>query len=97
MPTHRILVALVIAMGTACSGGSTSALAAPPPTPTSPTDAECKVDTDCACGSDIATHKCAFGPAHKIDTSRQCPDFCTGIAGRMKIACVEGSCKQVKR
>jgi hypothetical protein len=97
MPTRWILVTLVIAifiaLGTACSGGSTSALAAPPASPAP----DCKADSDCACGTDIATHKCAFGPAPKIDTSRQCPDFCTGIAGHMKIACVEGTCKQVKR
>jgi hypothetical protein len=101
----KVAVGLVLFLGlmaAGCAAGSSpssspssssSAEAAPVPG----TAPECKVDSDCACGTDVTTHKCAFGPASRIDASRQCPDFCTGIAGRMKIACVEGSCRQVKR
>jgi hypothetical protein len=91
-----ILLAIAIAHAAAACSSSSAAVAAAPPPPIA-TVSECKVDTDCACGTDKETHKCAFGPAAKIDTRRQCPDFCTGIAGRMKIACVEGTCRQVKR
>ena len=94
MPKVLFLLAIGIAAA-GCSSSSSSTAAAP--AAASPSAAECKVDADCVCGTDKETHKCAFGPAARIDTGRQCPDFCTGIAGRMKIACVEGTCRQVKR
>jgi hypothetical protein len=52
----------------------------------------CKSDTDCACGTDKATGACAVGRVECIDTARQCPDFCAGIDGRMRTACVAGAC-----
>lgn len=52
----------------------------------------CQTDEDCACGVDKETGQCAFGNKNFIDTSRQCPDFCTGIAGHIKIKCINNLC-----
>lgn len=59
----------------------------------------CNVDADCACGTNRVTGACAVGRAECIDTLKRCPDFCTGIAGNIRIACVGGTCTQsrVKR
>jgi hypothetical protein len=56
--------------------------------------ADCRTDQDCACGIDRATGACAVGPASRIDTGRQCPDFCSGIDGRMRTVCEQGRCVQ---
>lgn len=52
----------------------------------------CRTDVDCACGVDKETGKCAFGNKKFIDTSKECPDFCTGFAGNIKIKCVNNLC-----
>ena len=53
----------------------------------------CQSDADCACGRD-EDGRCAVGPAACIDTSDPCPDFCSGITGRMVTVCREGQCAQ---
>ena len=55
----------------------------------------CKTNADCACGVDKETGKCAFGNKKYIDTSKQCPDFCSGIAGNLIIKCVNNRCTPV--
>ena len=55
----------------------------------------CNSDEDCACGVDKQTGKCAYGNKIFIDTSKQCPDFCTGIAGNLRIKCVNNVCMLV--
>lgn len=62
-------------------------------------DAEkrCNQDSDCACGVSKATGECAVGSTEDIDTSQQCPDFCTGIAGNFETRCVQRQCKLVDR
>ncbi|MEM1577560.1 MAG: hypothetical protein QXM27_00885 [Candidatus Pacearchaeota archaeon] len=55
----------------------------------------CKDDSDCACGIDKETGECAFGNKEYIDTSKQCPDFCTGIGGNLGVKCINNSCKIV--
>ncbi|MEM5831364.1 MAG: hypothetical protein QXO40_04130 [Candidatus Aenigmatarchaeota archaeon] len=57
----------------------------------------CQTDTDCVCGVDKETGKCAFGNKEFIDTSKQCPDFCTGIGGQFTIKCVRNVCTPVAR
>jgi hypothetical protein len=57
----------------------------------------CKTDEDCACGINKETGECAFGNKNFIDTSIECPDFCSGIAGRFKIICKNNQCIQVPR
>lgn len=52
----------------------------------------CQTDADCACGVDKETGKCAFGNRKFIDTSKECPDFCTGFAGNIRIKCVNNLC-----
>jgi hypothetical protein len=54
----------------------------------------CATDADCACGTDTGTGQCAFGNKSCIDTSRQCPDFCTGIHGQFVLKCVRSECTQ---
>ncbi|MEM2768558.1 MAG: hypothetical protein QXL50_01370 [Candidatus Pacearchaeota archaeon] len=55
----------------------------------------CQTDSDCACGVDKETRECAFGNKKYIDTSKQCPDFCTGIGGNLGVKCINNSCKIV--
>jgi hypothetical protein len=52
----------------------------------------CQVDADCACGVNSATRACAIGRVECIDITQQCPDFCTGITGRLRMACVNQEC-----
>ncbi|MFN3813921.1 MAG: hypothetical protein ACK4SM_04795, partial [Aquificaceae bacterium] len=52
----------------------------------------CQTDADCACGVDKETGQCAFGNKQFIDTSKQCPDFCTGFAGHFVLKCVNNIC-----
>jgi len=56
----------------------------------------CSSDGDCACGVRKATGECFYGNKDYVDTTRQCPDFCTGIAGQFTITCVNNYCKQMK-
>ncbi|MFN3528064.1 MAG: beta-propeller domain-containing protein, partial [Candidatus Altarchaeaceae archaeon] len=55
----------------------------------------CKIDSDCSCGVHIKTGECFYGNKNFVDSSKQCPDFCTGIAGNFEIKCIEGECKQI--
>jgi len=57
----------------------------------------CNSDSDCACGVHVKTGKCFYGNKNFVDPSKQCPDFCTGIAGNLEIKCIENACKQVKK
>lgn len=52
----------------------------------------CTTDAECACGKDARTGGCAVGRKECIDTARQCPDFCTGITGKLRTQCVNGTC-----
>lgn len=54
----------------------------------------CEQDTDCACGRHKTTGDCFFGNKNYVDTGKQCPDFCTGIAGNLEIRCVSNECTQ---
>lgn len=55
----------------------------------------CEQDSDCACGVNVETRDCFLGNKHYVDISEQCPDFCTGIAGHLRVKCVENECKSV--
>jgi hypothetical protein len=62
----------------------------------------CQVDEDCVCGGiDINTGDCFVGNRAyyetNVDTSRDCPDFCTGIAGHLVTKCVNNVCQNVPR
>ena len=54
----------------------------------------CFQDSDCACGSHIETDGCFFGNRNFVNTSVQCPDYCTGIGGNLMISCVQWQCVQ---
>ncbi len=57
----------------------------------------CNADSDCACGVHIKTAACFYGDKNFVDTSKQCPDFCTGISNNFEIKCIEGKCKQINK
>ncbi|HEY1959863.1 MAG TPA: protein kinase [Polyangiaceae bacterium] len=57
---------------------------------------ECSADADCACGVSKASGMCAVGPVTRIDTSRQCPDYCLGFDGNLTTACRAGRCVNVR-
>ena len=61
-----------------------------------PDEKYCEKDTDCACGvrNFLETKECFFGNKKYVDTSQQCPDFCTGITGDRLIKCINNECKQ---
>jgi hypothetical protein len=52
----------------------------------------CITNSDCACGVNINTGDCFFGNRNFVDETRQCPDFCTGIAGNLQVVCVNKAC-----
>lgn len=69
----------------------------PTPTPIQePNFLACNTDKDCACGTNEVTNQCAVGNKGYIDTSRQCPDFCGGINGKLTTQCISGLCQQVR-
>lgn len=65
-------------------------------TPT-PAEKACTADEDCDCGVNKRTGICFYGNRDYVDSnvSRQCPDYCSGITGKMTVQCVGGECKQV--
>lgn len=52
----------------------------------------CETESDCACGVHITSRECFFGQKEFVDTTEQCPDFCTGIAGNFRLQCVQFTC-----
>lgn len=66
--------------------------------PESAQDSEkyCGNDEDCACGVHITTKNCFYGNRQYVDAAKQCPDYCTGIAGNLKITCVNNTCTQTQ-
>src|SRR5574341_767547 len=62
----------------------------------------CNVDADCTCGGiDKKTDNCFVGnklyASKNVDMSKDCPDFCTGIAAHLETKCVNNECKNVPR
>lgn len=62
----------------------------------------CNVDADCTCGGiDTQTSDCFVGnklyASKYVDFSRDCPDFCTGIAAHLETKCVSHICQNVPR
>ncbi len=55
----------------------------------------CSVDSDCACGTHMMTGECFYGNKNYVNVTRQCPDFCNGIAAHLEIKCVANECKQI--
>lgn len=67
------------------------AVVAPPPDEGA-CSTTCTTDTDCACGKDARNGRCAVGRKECIDTASQCPDFCSGITGKLRTQCANGAC-----
>jgi hypothetical protein len=54
----------------------------------------CSSDQDCSCGVNIKTGDCFYGNKNFVDITKQCPDFCNGIAGNLEIKCLNSTCVQ---
>jgi eight-cysteine-cluster-containing protein len=59
----------------------------------------CTIHEDCICqGIDKSTGTCFLGNKQyydkNVDKTKDCPDFCTGIAGNFVIRCVNNQCMQ---
>ncbi|MCP4647952.1 MAG: hypothetical protein GY852_09520 [bacterium] len=61
------------------------------------TESSCQTNSDCACGIHIEFDRCFYGNKEYVDTSKQCPDFCTGIAGHLEVQCINNTCTQVSK
>jgi len=66
------------------------------PGPAVPAEKRCARDADCACGVHSTTGECFYGNRAYVNEAEQCPDFCTGIAGNLRIRCIKGACTQTK-
>ena len=59
----------------------------------------CSTDDDCICGGIDKDGMCFLGNLEyyekNVDKSRDCPDFCAGIAGNLVVRCVDSNCMQV--
>jgi hypothetical protein len=91
-----LIVLLVCAIGCA----KQHAPAAKTSSPTQSSMSSCKVDSDCVCGGvDKASGMCFMGNKDyydkNVDKSKQCPDFCTGIAGNLVMRCIDNRCIQM--
>lgn len=68
-----------------------------------PSQDYCDVDSDCVCGGiDKSAQDCFVGnkqyyESGAVDTSKDCPDFCTGIGGHLVTKCVDNKCINVNR
>ena len=56
----------------------------------------CLTDSDCSCGVRIGMNECFYGNKEFVDTKKQCPDFCNGIAANLVIICENKTCIQVR-
>lgn len=59
----------------------------------------CKKDYDCICGGkDMFSNECFLGNVDYyekcVDKNKECPDFCRGITGWLKIKCINNRCVQ---
>lgn len=59
-----------------------------------PNQKYCISVNDCSCGVSTETGECFYGNNEFVDESSQCPDFCTGIDGRIEIICENNECVQ---
>lgn len=57
----------------------------------------CNVDSDCACGTNIKTGECFMGNIKYVNTTQQCPDFCTWMgpngSGSQGNKCINNKCE----
>jgi hypothetical protein len=74
----------------ACVSGLCVQRARPAPCTEASDYRRCERDADCACGVNTASRSCDFGRAECIDSTTQCPDFCTGWGQRLM--CRDGAC-----
>lgn len=59
-----------------------------------PEERSCDTDEDCSCGRHRGTGECFIGNRQYVVQGRPCPDFCSGISGKLTIRCINNECKQ---
>jgi hypothetical protein len=98
----RLFVAFLLVIAVFLLGCATQQVPADKPAKTSVPAAidSCKLDSDCVCGGiDRTTGMCFMGNKEyydkNVDKSKQCPDFCTGIAGNLVVRCIDNKCIQM--
>lgn len=57
----------------------------------------CDYDSDCTCGTKVGTGECFRGNKKYVDETKQCPDFCSGIAGDFVTVCKNNKCTYEKK
>lgn len=57
----------------------------------------CVTDSDCECGTNINTGACFYGNKKYVNTSKQCPDFCTGFGNNLTIKCIDNKCTRTDK
>jgi hypothetical protein len=75
---------------------ATTVVTTTPEVPAIINEKSCQSDLDCACGTNIKTGNCFSGNKKYVNTEKQCPDFCTGIADNFTTRCLNNLCDQVK-
>jgi eight-cysteine-cluster-containing protein len=97
----RVFIVSLVLIILALSGCSKPQTAGPgsPSTPAADPNS-CTVDSDCVCGGvNKDSGACFLGNKDyyekNVDKSRQCPDFCSGIAGNLVVKCVDSRCIQM--
>ncbi|MBI5398151.1 eight-cysteine-cluster domain-containing protein [Candidatus Woesearchaeota archaeon] len=94
-----ILIVTAIIAGCAAPVPQAPATKAPPTKEQALNLLACSIDEDCICeGIDKKTGNCFIGNKQYyekyVDKSKNCPDFCGGIAGNLVIKCVNSQCLQ---
>ncbi|MBU4351413.1 hypothetical protein KKF47_01945 [Patescibacteria group bacterium] len=77
-----------------CQKQENKPIPASPPLTQTNDERDCETDLDCACGYRKGGQECFYGNRDYVDTSRQCPDYCGGITGRLRLRCVDNTCTQ---
>ncbi len=57
----------------------------------------CQIDEHCACGAHYKTGDCFVGNKNYVNVSKQCPDFCGGIANNLVLKCLNNKCQQISK
>lgn len=100
MKTSLVVVLLLLALAIGCVPSPKPAPATPPVPGAGASVDSCSADSDCICGGiDKSTGRCFLGSKDyydkNVDKSKQCPDFCSGIAGNLVVKCVDNKCMQM--
>jgi eight-cysteine-cluster-containing protein len=100
MKKSLIVILLFFALVIGCVPSPRPAPGTPAAPATEASIDSCSSDSDCVCGGvEKSTGRCFLGNREyyekNVDKSKQCPDFCSGIAGNLVVRCVDDKCIQM--